>query len=72
MIDALAPALAAWLEGGIQAAAAAAMQGAKATATMTKARAGRSAYVNAQNLSGVQDPGARAVELTLTAMANAG
>jgi dihydroxyacetone kinase len=72
MIDALAPALAAWLEGGIQAAAAAAMQGAKATATMTKARAGRSAYVNAQNLSGVQDPGATAVALTLTAMANAG
>jgi dihydroxyacetone kinase len=69
MIDALAPAIAALGRGGLKAAAGAATQGAQSTASMTKARAGRSAYVNAQNLAGVQDPGATAVALALTAAA---
>ena len=69
MIDALAPAIAALRSGGLRAAAQAATEGAKATATMTKARAGRSSYVNAQNLSGIQDPGATAVAIALTAAA---
>ncbi len=60
MIDALHPALEA-LSGGVAAAAAAARVGADATATITRARAGRAAYVSADNLSGQVDPGAEAV-----------
>jgi dihydroxyacetone kinase len=60
MIDALAPALDALAEG-LSGAARAARGGADATAAMTRARAGRSAYVNAANLTGVNDPGAEAV-----------
>lgn len=60
MIDALTPALAA-LAHGVPAAAAAARAGADATARMTRARAGRSAYVSEAALAGHNDPGAEAV-----------
>jgi ATP-dependent dihydroxyacetone kinase len=59
-IDALAPALAA-LPQGTAAAALAARQGADATAAMTRARAGRSAYLSADKLAGYNDPGAEGV-----------
>jgi dihydroxyacetone kinase len=62
MIDALAPALDA-LEGGLAAAAAAARQGANATAGITRARAGRASYLSAESLAGHNDPGAEAVAL---------
>ena len=61
MIDALAPALAAFATGDLDAAARAAAKGAEATASMLKAKAGRSAYIGAGQLSGVVDPGALAV-----------
>lgn len=60
MVDALAPALAA-LGNGLPAAAAAAREGAEATAHLTRAKAGRAAYVNASHLQGHVDPGAEAV-----------
>lgn len=60
MIDALHPALAA-LDDGLAAAAAAARQGANYTATLSLAKAGRAAYVNADKLMGHVDPGAEAV-----------
>ncbi len=68
LIDALAPALEA-LPGGLAAAAVAARAGAEATAGMTRARAGRSAYVGAGDLAGVADPGAAAVAAVFTALA---
>ncbi|RGP35347.1 dihydroxyacetone kinase subunit DhaK [Pseudotabrizicola alkalilacus] len=60
MIDALAPALAA-LPQGVVAAATAARQGADGTASMTRAKAGRSSYLSADKLAGYNDPGAEAV-----------
>ena len=60
MIDALEPALAA-LPKGLAAAAKAARQGANRTATMTKAHAGRAAYISEDQLRGHIDPGAEAV-----------
>lgn len=60
MIDALAPALEA-LPSGIQSAASAARAGADATGSITKAKAGRAAYLPEENLQGVNDPGAEAV-----------
>jgi len=60
MIDALAPALDA-LEKGIPHAAEAARKGADHTATILQAKAGRAAYINAQQLKGHVDPGAEAV-----------
>lgn len=60
MVDALAPALGAF-GGGLTAAAVAARSGANATAAMTKARAGRAAYLSEQSLKGHVDPGAEAV-----------
>ena len=60
MIDALHPALAA-LPNGITAAAEAARAGAEHTANITRAKAGRAAYVSADNLAGQVDPGAEAV-----------
>ncbi len=60
MIDALAPALAA-LPGGLDAAAVAARRGAEHTATLTRAKAGRAAYVSPDRLAGHIDPGAEAV-----------
>ncbi len=62
MIDALQPALEA-LSGGIAKAAIAAREGADATAFITRAKAGRAAYVPEENLSGHNDPGAEAVAL---------
>ena len=60
MVDALMPALAA-LEDGVDAAAAAARKGADYTATITRAKAGRATYINADQLQGHVDPGAEAV-----------
>lgn len=60
MIDALAPALGA-LPEGLGAAAKAAREGADHTATITKAKAGRSSYISEDSLRGNNDPGAEAV-----------
>lgn len=60
MVDALAPALDA-LEKGIKEAAEAARTGADHTASILQAKAGRAAYINAQQLEGHVDPGAEAV-----------
>lgn len=60
MIDALLPALDA-LKDGLPAAAKAARAGADHTATLSKANAGRAAYVGADQLKGHPDPGAEAV-----------
>lgn len=60
MIDALEPALDA-LGDGLGAAAKAARDGADATARMTRANAGRAAYIAADRLAGHVDPGAEAV-----------
>jgi len=60
LVDALAPALDA-LSDGIEAAAQAARAGADYTATIVKAKAGRAAYINADQLQGHIDPGAEAV-----------
>jgi ATP-dependent dihydroxyacetone kinase len=60
MIDALAPALAA-LPEGVDAAARAARKGADATASMTKAKAGRASYLSEDKLAGHVDPGAEGV-----------
>lgn len=68
LIDALQPALEALRKGDIQAAAQAAKQGAEATASMQKAGAGRSSYVNKENLDGVTDPGAVAVAEVFAAL----
>ncbi|MEM9551489.1 MAG: dihydroxyacetone kinase subunit DhaK [Pseudomonadota bacterium] len=68
MIDALAPALNA-LPDGIAAAAAAARSGADSTASIHRAKAGRAAYVPAENLKGHNDPGAEAVALLFEGLA---
>ncbi len=60
LIDALHPALEA-LDHGLAAATEAARAGANLTATMTRAKAGRAAYVSATSLEGHVDPGAEAV-----------
>lgn len=62
MIDALLPALEN-LHTGLAAAARAARRGADATATITRARAGRASYVAEASLAGHNDPGAEAVAL---------
>lgn len=61
LIDALKPALEALRDRGLAAAIDAAQKGAESTATMQKAGAGRSSYVNSENLEGVTDPGAVAI-----------
>jgi dihydroxyacetone kinase len=68
LIDALQPALETLQKGDLQAAAQAANAGAEATANMVKAGAGRSSYVNKENLEGVTDPGAVAVAEVFKAM----
>ena len=68
MIDALHPALEA-LHGGIGAAAQAARQGANATSSIHRAKAGRAAYVPSENLKGNNDPGAEAVALVFEGLA---
>ncbi|TFL19267.1 dihydroxyacetone kinase subunit DhaK [Jannaschia formosa] len=70
MIDALAPALDA-LPQGLPAAALAAREGADATARITRAKAGRAAYVPEANLSGHADPGAEAVARVFEGLAGA-
>lgn len=60
MIDALKPALDA-LDSGMEASADAARKGAVHTSTIVNAKAGRAAYVNAEQLRGHIDPGAEAV-----------
>jgi dihydroxyacetone kinase len=62
MIDALEPAFLALDEQGLEAAIEAAKVGAESTAQMLEAKAGRSSYLNSENLQGVKDPGAVAVE----------
>ncbi|MEM1364439.1 MAG: dihydroxyacetone kinase subunit DhaK [Pseudomonadota bacterium] len=69
MIDALAPALEA-LPGGLNAARDAARAGANATASMTKAKAGRAAYISEDNLRGHKDPGAEAVAMLFEGLAD--
>lgn len=69
MIDALQPALDA-LGSGVDKAAAAAREGANATATISKAKAGRAAYVPEENLMGHNDPGAEAVALVFEGLAS--
>ena len=71
LIDALQPALEALQKGDLKAAAQAAQEGAEATARMGKAGAGRSSYVNKENLDGVMDPGAVAVAEVFKAMVEA-
>ncbi|MGY6031283.1 dihydroxyacetone kinase subunit DhaK [Phytobacter sp. AG2a] len=68
LIDALQPALEALRDSGLDAAVAAAKTGAEKTATMQKAGAGRSSYVNSQNLEGVTDPGAVAIAEVFAAL----
>jgi dihydroxyacetone kinase len=70
MLDALVPAVGAFEKGGLGAAAMAAQEGAAATASMKKARAGRASYVPEANLLGVKDPGATAVALAFRAAAD--
>ena len=60
MVDALAPALDA-ISSGMDQAAVAARKGADFTATLTQAKAGRAAYISADQLAGHIDPGAEAV-----------
>ncbi|MEM9370784.1 MAG: dihydroxyacetone kinase subunit DhaK, partial [Pseudomonadota bacterium] len=60
MIDALHPALE-HLHEGIEEAARQAREGADATASITRARAGRASYLPAESLAGHNDPGAEAV-----------
>lgn len=67
MVDALQPALQA-LPDGLNLAAQAARRGADATASITRAKAGRAAYVPEGNLSGHNDPGAEAVARVFEAL----
>ncbi|XTZ37893.1 dihydroxyacetone kinase subunit DhaK [Salmonella enterica] len=69
LIDALQPALEALRDSGLNAAVEAAKEGAASTATMQKAGAGRSSYVNKENLQGVSDPGAVAIAEVFAAIA---
>lgn len=69
LVDALKPALDALRNGqDLASAAAAARAGADATATMLKARAGRSAYLEARSLDGIKDPGAELVARLFAAL----
>jgi triose/dihydroxyacetone kinase / FAD-AMP lyase (cyclizing) len=61
MVDALSPALASLASDGIGRAAKAAREGANSTGQMTRAKAGRAAYLNPEQLKGQIDPGAEAV-----------
>ena len=72
MLDALTPAVEALERGaGLAQAARAAREGADATASMTKAQAGRSSYLAASELKGVADPGAVAIATAFEAAASA-
>ncbi|EPS8797105.1 dihydroxyacetone kinase subunit DhaK [Enterobacter bugandensis] len=64
MVDALSPAFIGIIQGdSLSEVARAAHTGAESTCSMAKANAGRSSYLNSDNLNGVKDPGAYAVEL---------
>ena len=69
LLDALIPAVEALRTGDIGRAAEAARRGAEATAGMSRAATGRSSYLGASDLAGVQDPGAAAVALAFAALA---
>ena len=56
------------LPEGVAAAALAARAGAKKTAEMQRAKAGRASYLSAEQLSGHIDPGAEAVALLFEAL----
>ncbi|MGR5348472.1 dihydroxyacetone kinase subunit DhaK [Vibrio mediterranei] len=71
MIDALYPALDSWAGHGLAQAVKAAQEGAEATATMLKANAGRSSYLNSDSLNGTKDPGAYAVERVFASLSQA-
>ena len=71
MVDALSPAFTCIIQGGsLPEVARAAHTGAESTCSMAKANAGRSSYLNSNNLDGVKDPGAYAVELVFAALGN--
>ncbi|CAM2755959.1 MULTISPECIES: dihydroxyacetone kinase subunit DhaK [Methylobacterium] len=72
LLDALIPALVALKSDGLDAASAAARAGAAATARMDRAATGRSSYLSAADLAGVEDPGAAGVALAFEALAAAG
>jgi dihydroxyacetone kinase len=73
MLDALIPAVEKFRAGApLSDVALAAEAGADSTARLTEARAGRAAYVPGDSLIGVQDPGAAAVAIALSAIAAAG
>jgi len=70
MFDALYPAARALQsDGSLKAAAQAAVEGAKKTASMEEARAGRSQYLGSENLKNNMDPGALAASIWLCAWA---
>jgi dihydroxyacetone kinase len=72
MLDALVPGLDQLAAGaGAHAAAHAAAEGAAGTARLERASAGRSAYVPAEHLNGVEDPGAEAIAVAFAAAARA-
>ncbi|MBP1179651.1 dihydroxyacetone kinase subunit DhaK [Methylobacterium sp. PvR107] len=71
LLDALIPAVEALRSGDLRAAAEAARAGADATARMDRAGAGRSSYLTAGDLAGVQDPGAAGVAAAFAALAGA-
>ncbi|MEL6063107.1 dihydroxyacetone kinase subunit DhaK [Methylobacterium sp. DCY52] len=71
LLDALVPAVEALASGGLGAAAEAARAGAEATARLDRAGAGRSSYLAAGDLAGVQDPGAAGVAEAFSALAKA-
>lgn len=68
MVDALSPALEALASGNVGDAAKKARQAADGTANITRAQAGRAAYVSAENLDGHNDPGAEAVAILFESM----
>lgn len=70
MVDALWPALLALNDGhGLRLAALRAREGADSTSKMLRAGAGRSSYLEARSLDGINDPGAEAVARIFEALA---
>ncbi|MET0368806.1 MAG: dihydroxyacetone kinase subunit DhaK [Methylobacterium sp.] len=68
LLDALIPAIEALRSGDLAGAASAAREGARATAGMGRAATGRSSYLAAGDLQGVEDPGAAAIALAFAAL----
>ncbi|KAB1079821.1 dihydroxyacetone kinase subunit DhaK [Methylobacterium soli] len=69
LLDALVPAVDALATEGLAGAARAAREGARATARLERAATGRSSYLAAGDLRGVEDPGAAAVAEAFGALA---